>query len=415
MYDGLRFIDCDMHVIEWPGFLDKYLDPAFKSRAMTGAVGADGTPRGGGGYIIDGIPQTGAMELQKYRKPTSPNPESASSIGGVPGRQEGSDRRSSGPSDFAARRGFDAESQEMAIDMAGIDMAVLFPTTGNFMNARENMDPELALALCQAYNNWIHDFCQQSPDRMKFVAVLPMEHVGMACRELVRCVKDLGAVASVVRPNLLGNGHYWHSNYWNPLYSLHEELDVAWCFHEGVGAWISYMNRLYGENEFYRHVACHWIEAQQALIAQIIGGVFEFHPKLRVGYMEAENSWVPGLLSRIERDYAFYRDSRAPYLSLTPLEYFQRNCWAAVGEDEPQIEQTASLIGADRMCISTDYPHFDSSFPNTCKELLEAAPREIAAEILYGAAGLYGFTEEDLRKADAAAAKGNQRTAAVGG
>ena len=65
----------------------------------------------------------------------------------------------------------------------------------------------------------------------------------------------------------------WHSNYWDPLYSLHEELDVTWGFHEGTGAWYSHMNTLYGENRFYRHVASHWIEMQQALIAMLIGGV----------------------------------------------------------------------------------------------------------------------------------------------
>ena len=135
--------------------------------------------------------------------------------------------------------------------------------------------------------------------------MLPLHDVNLACQELVRCVRELGAVASFIRPNLL-NGHYWHSNYWDPLYSLHEGLDVAWCFHEGTGAWSSHMNELYGENRFYRHVASHWIEMQQALIAQIISGVFEFHPKLRVGYLEAQNSWVPGLLSRIEWDYANY-------------------------------------------------------------------------------------------------------------
>jgi len=48
---------------------------------------------------------------------------------------------------------------------------------------------------------------------------------------------------------------------------------------------------LYGENRFYRHVASHWIEMQQAMVAMIIGGVFEFHPRLRVGFLEAQNSW----------------------------------------------------------------------------------------------------------------------------
>jgi hypothetical protein len=237
---------------------------------------------------------------------------------------------------------------------------------------------------------------------LKFVAMLPMHDVNLACRELVRCVRELGAVGSFVRPNLL-NGHYWHSNYWDPLYSLHEELNVTWGFHEGTGAWNSHMNALYGENRFYRHVASHWIEMQQALVAMVIGGVFEFHPKLRVGFLEAQNSWVPGLLSRIEWDYPQYRDTHAPYLTLTPKEYFQRNCWAAVEGSEPEIEATAGLIGADRMCISSDYPHFDSNFPNVSNNLLSNCTRETAAQIFMGGAHLYGFTEADFRKADAVA------------
>ena len=46
-----------------------------------------------------------------------------------------------------------------------------------------------------------------------------------------------------------------------------------------------------------------------------IGGVFEFYPKLRVAFLECQNWWVPGLLSRIEWDYSQYRESHAPYLT----------------------------------------------------------------------------------------------------
>src|SRR5574341_1367898 len=200
--------------------------------------------------------------------------------------------------------------------------------------------------------------------------MLPPHDVHLACRELLRCVRELGAVGSFMRPNLV-NGHYWHSNYWDPLYGLHEALDVT----------------------------RDWIEMQQALIAMIVGGVFEFHPKLRVGFLEAQNSWVPGLLSRIEWDYPQYRDSHAPYLSLTPREDFRRNCWAAVEGSEPEIEATAGLLGADRMCISTDYPHFDSNFPHVAENLLKNVERPIAAQILMGGAHLYGFTDADFKKA----------------
>ena len=30
----------------------------------------------------------------------------------------------------------------------------------------------------------------------------------------------------------------------------------------------------------------------------LIAGVFEFHPKLRIGFLEAQNSWVPGITVR---------------------------------------------------------------------------------------------------------------------
>jgi hypothetical protein len=68
---------------------------------------------------------------------------------------------------------------------------------------------------------------------------------------------------------------------------------------------------------------------------------------------------------------------------------------------EPEIEATASLIGADRMCISTDYPHFDSNFPNVSSNLLRTVRRETAAQIFMGGAHLYGFTETDFAKATA--------------
>jgi predicted TIM-barrel fold metal-dependent hydrolase len=407
MKDGLRFVDSDMHIMEPPDLFERYLDPAFKHRISV-PVGADGRPcRGQSGLIvIDGLP-TSDMDLQQYRKRARRGPTQSTQL------LSGSRIYDTGRLDFAVERDYNAEAQVMGMEMEGVDIAVLYPTAGLALIGRDNLDPRFSLAICQAYNNWIHEFCQHSPDQLKFVAMLPVHDVHLACRELVRCVRELGAVGSFIRPNLV-NGRYWHSNYWDPLYSIHEELGVTWGFHEGVSAVYSRMIELYGENRFYRHVASHWIEMQQAMIAMIVGGVFEFHAKLRVGFLEAQNSWVPGLLTRIEWDYPQYRDSHAPYLTLTPREYFRRNCWAAVEGSEPEIEATAGLIGADRMCVSTDYPHFDSNFPHVAENLLKNVPRQIAAQILIGGANLYGFTDADFKKADTAAAA-RKRTAGAAG
>ncbi len=395
MKDGLRFVDCDMHIQEPVDLFDRYLDPKYRDRVSL-PVGADGKPKRGI-VIIDGQSTTYDHALQQHRKRVLPPAKVETSQ-----TLSGSRMAESGRLNFAVERDYDAVAQVMGMEMEGIDIAVLFPTMGLSLVARNNMDPRLSLALCQAYNNWIHEFCQYSPDQLKFAAMLPMQDVNLACAELVRCVNELGATGSFLRPNPI-NGKFWHSNYWNPLFALHEELDVSMGFHEGTGAECSYMNELYGENRFYRHVASHWIAMQETLIAMLIAGVFEFYPKLRVGYLEAQNSWVPGILTRIEWDYPQYRQSHAPYLSLTPKEYFQRNCWAAVEGSEPEIEATAGLIGADRMCISTDYPHFDSNFPNVANNLLANVSRDTAAKIFMGGAALHNFGDEHFAKAAKAA------------
>ena len=70
MKDGLRFVDCDMHIMEPPDLFEKYLEPRFKSRVSL-PIGADGRPQRGT-IVIDGLPTTMDAELQQYRKRKAP-------------------------------------------------------------------------------------------------------------------------------------------------------------------------------------------------------------------------------------------------------------------------------------------------------------------------------------------------------
>ena len=212
MKDGLRFVDSDMHIMEPPDLFDRFLDPKFKHRVSV-PVGADGRPNRGpaGLVVIDGEP-TSDMDLQQYRKRVRTGPTQSTQL------LSGSRIFDTGRLDFAIERDYDPEAQVMGMAMEGVDIAVLYPTGGLALMGRNNMDPQLSLAVCQAYNNWIHQFCQHSPDQLKFVAMLPVHDVHLACRELVRCVRDLGAVGSFIRPNLV-NGRFRHSArllHWRP-------------------------------------------------------------------------------------------------------------------------------------------------------------------------------------------------------
>ena len=306
---------------------------------------------------------------------------------------------------FAVERGYDAESQVMGMAMEGIDIAVLFPTAGLSFLARDNMDPQFSAAICRAYNDWIHDFVQHSPDQLKMAAMLPMHDVNLACAEAVAlrqrlrrgrrlCAAELPqwpllafdllgpalfAVAGTRRPDVLSRGH-------------------------GIV--------LFDDRAALRrkplHAPCrgHSTEMQLALIALMLGGVFEFYPKLRVAFLEAQSWWVPGLLGRIEWDMRQHADSDAPYLKLTPFEYWQRNCFSAIESGEKEVGSVVELLGgADNICVSSDFPHFDLSFPEVSTRVMTnpSITKDIAGKILSGGARLYGFGEEDFAKADLAA------------
>ena len=61
-------------------------------------------------------------------------------------------------------------------DALATAVSVLGADAGLSLLARDNMDPQLSLALAQAYNNWMHEFCQYSPDQLKFAALV--NHTG---------------------------------------------------------------------------------------------------------------------------------------------------------------------------------------------------------------------------------------------
>ena len=114
---------------------------------------------------------------------------------------------------------------------------------------------------------------------------------------------------------------------------------------------------------------------------------------------------MPGLLGRIEWDLRQHHDSDAPYLKLSPLEYWQRNCFSAIESGEREVGSVVELLGgADNICVSTDFPHFDSSFPEVSTRVMTnpSITPEIGGKILFGGARLYGFGEADFAKADAA-------------
>ena len=75
------------------------------------------------------------------------------------------------------RRATTPASTLTAMDVEGIDVAVMYGTRGRQILCHDDLAPDYAAALASAYNDWAHDYCQSNPRRLKFAAQVAMHDV----------------------------------------------------------------------------------------------------------------------------------------------------------------------------------------------------------------------------------------------
>ena len=143
-------------------------------------------------------------------KPYLPEPYRSQRPSLIPG--EHYDRNLGGT---LGQSGAKVEERLAAMDKQQIDTAVMFPTSG--LGIGRVRDPQLNVALCKAYNDFISDYCKASP-RLKAVANLPVNNPEECAKELNRAVTKLGLCGGM----LAAQAH--HKNLGSPeFYPLYEE------------------------------------------------------------------------------------------------------------------------------------------------------------------------------------------------
>ena len=120
-----------------------------------------------------------------------------------------------------------------------------------------------------------------------------------------------------------------------------------------------------------------------------------FRSKLKVAFLEANCSWVPWLIWRMDESYELEGDIFMASLTMEPSEYFKRQCFVSVEPDETPAKYMIDAFGSDQLVFSTDYPHGDSRFPNATKAFMELPiSDEDKRKILWdNCAGFYHVTE----------------------
>lgn len=195
---------------------------------------------------------------------------------------------------------FSSKSQLDGMDKEGITAAVLFPTRGLFvMGVKDGVDPRLTTAWSEAYNNWLNDFCSADRSRLIGAAMIDPRDVDGASKEARRCVKELGFAAIFLRPNPV-SGKAWYDLSYDPLWSELEDLDVPVCFHEGAAVDLPQVGLDRFPDHAFWHACTHPMGQQMAMLAMLMGGVAERHPKLRMAFLECGAGWLPYWLWRLD-------------------------------------------------------------------------------------------------------------------
>jgi predicted TIM-barrel fold metal-dependent hydrolase len=310
-------------------------------------------------------------------------------------------------------RNWDTERRLRDLEDDGVVGEVLFPNTVPpfFPTGAVIAPPPTAatfarrLAGIRAHNRWLADFCAAAPGRRAGIGQIFLNDVDEAVAD-VHTVKELGLTGGVLlpgRPDDSEPAPLWDPVY-DPLWSACEDLDVTITHHSGQGS-PDYGRSAAGGVMWI--VETTWF-SHRPLWQLIMGGVFERHPRLRFVLTESGCSWIPETLRMLDGFHAQMASGRIgelkytedQRLSLTPSEYFARNCYVGVSFPSPSESRAMRTVGLDRVMWGSDFPHHEGTHPYTTEGLRRAFadwdPADVRRVTSGTVAAVYGFDRAAL-------------------
>ncbi len=274
------------------------------------------------------------------------------------------------------------------MDRDGVAASVIYgPLSLGFPIA----DPDLQNACYAAWNDWaVEEFNAVAPDRLCVLAFLPGHSPDAAAAELERAA-TLGHRGAIIGAFDVDLG----DPAWDRLWAAAEHTGLPISFHikGGTSSKLSYQ---IGKWQSAAFASVLPLQLDEPLAIMVFSGALERHPDLTLVLAESGVGWLPYFLARLDSEWHALRDKLDYAPALAPSELFRRQV-VATFEEEPLAAQLIPLLGADSCMWASDYPHTDSTFPNSrqaIEESLGSLPepdrRKITAT---NCARLYGFAD----------------------
>lgn len=252
-------------------------------------------------------------------------------------------------------------------------------------------NPDGALAMARAANDWLVDQWLDKEPRLRGSLVVPVQLPAMAAEEIDR----LGGHPSIVQVFLpVATRELYGSRNYYPLFDAIARHDLVAAVQFGgapgnaptASGWQStYLEEYVGMAQIF----------QSQILNMIVEGLFDRYPTLRVALVEGGFTWLPSLMWRMDKEWKGLR-REVPWNRMLPSEYVRRHMRLTLQPlDEPptteQMLQVIDQMGSDDLLMfSTDYPHHHFDSPGDA--LPAGLPDELRRKIMaHNARAFYRF------------------------
>jgi predicted TIM-barrel fold metal-dependent hydrolase len=284
------------------------------------------------------------------------------------------------------RRGcYDIEARVADMDVDGVYATLCFPSLiAGFAGTifAKSKDAELGLAALRAWNDW-HIVVWAGPhlDRVIPLQLAWVHDPEIAAADVRRnAARGFKAVSFPENPVDLHAGlPPMIDRYWDPFLRACEETETVVCLHNGSSSWtaarspgapLELYTSLFPVNALV--TAADWLWAQ----------VPTRFPDVKIAFSEGGISWVPMLIDRI--DYVMSHSAVGSHgwdaTDVSPTEALRRNFWFCTIDIGSTFE-LREHIGVDHICLESDYPHADSTWPDT-QPNAHAALHDVDADVV---------------------------------
>ena len=238
----------------------------------------------------------------------------------------------------------------------------------------EAQDRELALLCVRAYNDWmVEEWCGSSGGRLVPLTLVPLWDPALAAAEVERnAARGVRAVAFSEIPAYL-NLPSIHSGAWDPFFAACDATGTLICNHIGSG---TKMPSTSADAPLGVTVTIGFGNCMNSLADWLFSGKLAQFPNLRLMYAESQIGWIPYLLERADDVWKQHKAwvSTGGEISEPPSTYYYRQVSGCFFRDQHGMD-SLEQCGVDNVMFEVDYPHSDSTWPDS---------RSVAEEIMTG-------------------------------